>query len=563
MKRPRGLLLLVLFACAATTGTIGTSSNSGAQPRTSVTNPTSPTSPTPPALAVLLIIDGLPMHQVTGYRGQLVPGGFRRFLDEGAWFANAHYGYALTHTAPGHATIVTGAQPRTHGIIANEWVDPASGSRVYCAGDPAYQYIGHPTRPGDGTSPKNLRMDTIGDVLLRTSPASRVIAISGKDRGAILPAGRRGTAYMYMGSTGQFASTTWYMKAHPAWVDAFHAVRPADAYLGRAWLPLLADDAYRGSAGYDQPWYAAPGHLPLRYGGARPDAAFYGSLMLGPFADELTLAFARAAIAGENLGGRGVTDLLAISLSGHDYVNHSYGAESRLSHDHVLHLDRMLAAFFGHLDQTLGRGNYIAALTADHGFSPVPEWNRKAGRDGGRIDPRGLLGRVEGALVRNHGAGPWIAGFSANGMLLRRDTLAARGLALDALVREAAAEVAAEPGIATAMARADIAAAAAAGKPFGAAVARSFDAERSPDLMLVPKPGWFLGSGAAGTTHGSPHEYDSHVPVMFYGAGRIGAARLEERIDLIDLAPTLARLLGIDAPAGAEGRARALPGLEK
>ena len=511
-----------------------------------------------PTLAVIIIIDGLPMRQLTAYREQFAPGGFRRFLDQGAWFAQAHFGHALTHTAPGHATLVTGASPRVHGIIANEWTEPASGIEMYCAGDATHKYIGHPTGRGDGTSPKNLRMETIGDVLLRSSPASRVIAVSGKDRGAILPAGKRGTAYMYMGGTGQFASTTWYMKAHPPWVEAFNAARPADAYLGREWRPVLPEDAYRNSAPDGQTWYAMNLRLPVRYGGAQPDKAFYSSLLVGPFADELSLAFARAAIAGEQLGGRGVTDLLVVGLSGHDYVNHSFSAESRLSHDHTLQVDRMLAAFFDHLDRTVGRGRYVAALSADHGFAPAPEWARSRGLDAGRIPPAGLLQRIESALSARHGAGSWVRGFSANGILLRRDTIAARGLPLDAIAREAAKEAAAEPGIAAAVARADIGLGRPGG-PFAEALARSFDAERTPDLVWVPKPGWILSGRAAGTTHGAPHEYDTHVPMMFYGPGLIGAARLDERVDMIDFAPTLGRLLGIDAPAGAEGRARALP----
>jgi hypothetical protein len=364
---------------------------------------------------------------------------------------------------------------------------------------------------------------------------------------------------MYMSGTGHFASSTWYMKAHPPWVDAFNNARPADAYFGRVWRPLLAEAAYARSVPDGQPWHAAPWRLPVRYGGARPDAAFYSSLLPGPFADELSLAFARAAIAGEKLGRRGVTDLLALSLSGHDYINHSFGAESRLSHDHVLQLDRMLAGFFDHLDQSVGPGHYVAVLTADHGFAPTPEWSRTQGRDAGRIPPRGLFDHVESELVKRHGAGPWLLNFSANGLLLRRDTVAARGVSLDAVAREAALHVAAEPGMLIAVGRADIAANAAAGKPMTEALARSFDSQRSPDIVFIPKPGWILSGGAAGTTHGSPHDYDSHVPVMFYGAGRIGTARVDERIDVIDIAPTLARLLGIDAPAGAEGRALSLP----
>lgn len=514
-----------------------------------------------PALAVLIVIDGLPMRQITSLRDQLLPDGFRRFLDQGTWFAEAHYSHALTHTAPGHATIVTGAHPRTHGIIANEWNHPGTGIAEYCTGDTAHTYLGHATRSTDGTSPKNLRAETVGDVLMRGSASSKVLAISGKDRGAILPAGKRGTAYMYMGSSGRFASTTYYMKAHPAWVDAFNNARPADAYLGREWRPLLPDAAYAGSSPDGQVWYGTfgGGRLPVRYGGAQADSAFYSSLLVGPFADELTLAFARAAITGEKLGGRGVTDLLAVSLSGHDYVNHSFSAESRHSHDHLLHLDRMLAAFFSHLDSTVGTNRYVAVLTADHGFTPAPEWSRANQRDGGRIDPRGLLQRIDAGLVSRFGAGPWVAGFSANGLLLRRDTPAARNISLDDAAREAARILAAQPGIAAAMARADVASPGVSTAPMASTFAKSLDRERTPDLVYAPKPGWILSSRAAGTTHGAPNPWDTHVPMMFYGPGAIGSGRVDAAADITDLAPTLAQLLGMAAPAGSEGRALRLP----
>src|SRR5215510_15856563 len=163
-----------------------------------------------PRLIVFFVVDGLPQRQVVDYRDQLAPDGFRRFLDRGAWFAEAHYGHAVTQTAPGHATMLTGAYPHRTGIIANEWRDPASGALVYNTEDPAATYIGHKTNPLDGTSPKKLRAETVGDVLRRADPRSKVIGISGKDRGAILPAGHMGTAYMFQNETGQFASSTYY-----------------------------------------------------------------------------------------------------------------------------------------------------------------------------------------------------------------------------------------------------------------------------------------------------------------------------------------------------------------
>jgi predicted AlkP superfamily pyrophosphatase or phosphodiesterase len=356
-----------------------------------------------PKLVVFLVVDGLPMRQVTGYREQLAPDGLARFLDRGTWFANAHYGYAFTVTAAGHATMLTGAYSHRSGIIGNDWRDPATGEVTYCTGDPSATYIGHETKKLDGTSPRNLRAETVGDVLRRVDPQSKVIGISGKDRGAILPAGKTGTAYMYMTQSGGFASSTFYMPQHPAWVEAFNAAKPSDRYFKVDWKPTLADSAYGQSLADGQPWFGSfPGKLPMTMGGSadKPGPVFYNSLLRSPFVDEMSLAFARAAIEGEKLGQDDAPDILSVSLSGHDYVNHAWSAESRLSHDHMLKLDQMFQDFFRHLDATVGKDNYIAVLTADHGFMPAPEVSRTRGLDADRLSASQTLARVNADLEK-------------------------------------------------------------------------------------------------------------------------------------------------------------------
>src|SRR5262249_30392184 len=293
--------------------------------------------------------------QVLGYRDQLAPDGFKRFLDRGAWFANAYYGHAVTFTAPGHATMLTGAYPHRTGIIANEWRNPATGETEYNTGDTNYTYIGHKTNRLDGTSPKNLKVETVGDVLKRVDSRSKVIAISGKDRGSILPAGKTGTAYMYQSQSGTFASSTYYMADHPQWVKDFAARKPADAYFTAEWKLLLPESAYANDVADDQKWFGKGGKLPKKLGEGqdKPGPLLYGPIIASPYGDEITLASARAAIAGEALGKDDAPDILALSLSSHDYINHAYGPESRLSHDHLLRLDRLLEAFFADLDATL------------------------------------------------------------------------------------------------------------------------------------------------------------------------------------------------------------------
>jgi predicted AlkP superfamily pyrophosphatase or phosphodiesterase len=516
-----------------------------------------------PKLVVFLVVDGLPQSQVLDYRDQLGRDGFARFLDRGAWFAEAHYGHAFTVTGAGHAVMLTGAYPHRTGVIGNEWRDRVTAAPVYCTGDEAHTYIDNPTAKLAGTSPKNLQVETVGDVLRRADPRAKVIGISGKDRGAILPAGKTGTAYMYMGGTGQFASSTYYMKAHPAWVTAFNAGKRADRYFKASWTPLLPDAAYARSVPDDRPWYSKGGKLPkvLGEGQDKPGPAFYSSLLPSPYADALTLDFARAAIAGEGLGQDDVPDILSISLSGHDYVNHAYGPESRLSHDHLLQLDRMLEAFFTDLDRTVGKDNYVAVLTADHGFMPAPEYSASLGRNAGRQNIPLTLERLNKGLAAKFGPGTWARTWSANGILLDNALIAQKKIDRSALDAEARRILLTESGIVEVFSGADLAAnRIPAGTPYLGQMQKTYYTDRSPDLLVVVRPYWmFEARRAATSTHGSPHPYDHHVPILFYGPRWMGTGKVEQRVEVVDIAPTLAKMLGVAAPSASEGKQLPLP----
>jgi len=512
-----------------------------------------------PALVVFLAVDGLPQSQVVDYRDQLGPDGFRRFLERGAWFSDARYGHAFTVTGAGHATMLTGAYPHRTGIIGNDWRDRVTGEPEYCTGDTAHIYLGHKTQKLDGTSPKNLMVETVGDVLRRTDARAKVISISGKDRGAILPAGKTGTAYMYMDATGQFASTTFYMKEHPDWVTAFHAAKPADRHFKASWSPVLPESAYARSLPDGQAWYNPGGKLPkvLGEGDEKPGPAFYSALLRSPFGDALTLDFARAAIAGEALGQDEVPDILSVSLSTHDYVNHAYGPESRLSHDHVLHLDRLLEAFFRDLDQLVGKDRYVAVLTADHGFMPAPEYSMSLGRNAGRQNIPQLLASVYAALQQKFGEAKLVRGYSASGVLLDDAAIAQKKLDPAAVQNEVRRAVLAEPGVAAAFTRTELEnpASLPADTPFLAQVRKTWNRERSADVQMVIKQYWLFESRRTfAATHGSPYAHDYAVPVLFYGPHWFGAGRIDATVEVVDIAPTLARLLQVPAPSGSEGR---------
>ncbi|MEZ0306416.1 MAG: alkaline phosphatase family protein [Ramlibacter sp.] len=513
-----------------------------------------------PKLVVFLMVDGLPQRQVVDYRDQLVPDGFARFLDRGAWFANAHYKHAFTVTAAGHATVLTGASPHRSGIIGNEWLDPVTGAPVYNTGDTAATYIGHKTNPLDGTSPRNLKAETVGDVLRRADPRSKVIAISGKDRGAILPAGKTGVAYMYQSSTGQFASSTHYMPQHPAWVTAFNAAKPADKYFKTEWRPLLPEAAYAKSVPDSQAWFGPRGgKLPMMMGVAADDApgpGFYGALLTSPFADALSLEFARAAIAGEQLGSDDAPDILAVSLSGHDYVNHRFSAESRLSHDHLLQLDRLLQAFFADLDRTVGKDNYIAVLTADHGFMPAPEFSQAKGLDAGRVDSRGALARINTGLAQKFGEGKWVTGYSSASLLLDKKLIAQKQVDANAVAEEARRLLLTEKGFDTAYTRAELLSGSRAGAPFFEASRMAWHPDVSGDVQFTLKANhMFASSSGSAATHGSPHPYDTQVPILVYGPRWVKPGRIDDRVAVNDIAPTLSKLLQVAAPSSSEGKA--------
>ncbi|MBL0144366.1 MAG: alkaline phosphatase family protein [Betaproteobacteria bacterium] len=514
-----------------------------------------------PRLVVLIVVDGLPQGQVTGYRDHFGPGGLNRFLEQGAWFADAHYGHANTLTGPGHAVILTGAYPHRTGIIGNDWRDPVTGEPVYCAGDPAHGYLGHQTSKFAGTSPKNLEVESLGDVLRHADARSKVIAISGKDRGAILPAGRDGTAYIFMAQTGQFASTTYYMKEHPAWVTVFNGAKPADRYFKATWSPLLPAMAYARSLPDGQAWFAPGGRLPMVIGEGQdsPGPRYYANLESSPFLDALALDFARAAIEGESLGSDEAPDILVVSLSTHDYVNHAWSAESRLSHDHLLQLDNLFAAFFRDLDRKLGKDHYVAILTSDHGFMPAPEFLLSRGREGGRLASGRMVARLNAGLDGKFGEGQWARGMSAQGILFDRALIARKGVDPVALGAEAKRILLAEPGIAGVFTRAEVEDSSTPPAPFLDAVRAGWHRERSADLQVVLKPGWMFSSSRIGATHGSPHPYDTHVPILLYGPKWVKPGRIDARVEVVDIAPTLAGLLGIAVPSSSEGRPLPLP----
>jgi predicted AlkP superfamily pyrophosphatase or phosphodiesterase len=553
LGRQHGLRTLVLISCL-NAGTVLAATHAPAA--------TAQAAPAQPKLVLVLAVDGLPNEQLERYRSQFGQGGLRRLLDQGASFSNAHQAHGVTVTGVGHAAILSGAYPYQHGVIGNNWIDPVTHASVYCTEDAAYTYIGEETKPGDGTSPAKLRVGTLGDELRYASGnRSKVITVSGKDRGAILLAGKTGTAYMYMDKSGNFASSTYYMPSHPAWVQQYQASRPQDRYYGKAWNPLLADAAYAADAS-DSFYPSKPGvrnQFPFTYysESGNLDADYYNRLKTGPFLDQLTLDFARAALDGEQLGNNpaGVPDLLGVSLSAHDYVNHAFGPESKMSHDHLQRLDRMLADFFNYLDRRVGMEHVVVVLTADHGFPNTPEFAQGRQRvDAGRLDGTVLVGALNAHLAAKYHLAPLVLAASMPNLHLDYALIDKSGLRRDEVETAAARFLLDQNGIAQVYTRTQFESGAVADTRIATLMRRAWNRQLSGDLMLVTKPYWYFGKGSSGTSHGSPYAYDTNVPLIIMGRPWIKPGAYGQYAEVVDIAPTLAHLLHLRPPAAAEGR---------
>ena len=521
----------------------------------------------PPKLIVVVVIDGLPPEQLLKNYDLFVPGGFRRLMDKGAWFSDAHQGHAFTVTAVGHAAVLSGAYPYQHGIIGNEWRD-REGKYMYCVGDEAHKYLdGSPVTEDDGTSPRNLQVSTVGDELkYATNDLSRVFAVSGKDRGSILLAGKTGTAYMYTSKSGTFTSTSYYMAQHPEWVNKYFAGKPQDKYFKQVWTPLLKPEAYARSVADGQAYSTSYRTLPTRFGMQyglamdAPNAIYYGQLMAGPYGDEMTADFTKALVVNEGLGKNpaGVTDIIGVSFSSHDYINHNFGPESMQSQDHLIRLDRTLAAMFEAIDRQVGKGDALIILTADHGFMNVPEYSKARQFDAGRIDSSDMREFANKALEAKFGLSKLVKQYFTGGATLDYAAAETKGVSREALEQAAMRAILAFPGINYAFTRTQLEAGSMPNTRIGTLVTRAWNRHSAVDLVVIPKPFHHFMSKTTKTptacSHGTPYTYDTSVPLMIEGAKWIRQGRYTAPAEVVDIAPTLSTILNIRSPSAAEGR---------
>lgn len=506
-----------------------------------------------PALVVGLVVDQMRWDYLHRFSARYGEGGFKRLLREGFSCDNVQINYVPTVTAIGHASIYTGSVPAIHGIAGNDIIIQATGEGAYCVGDKTVSAVG-PAKVG-ARSPRNLRSNTVTDELrLATNFRSKVVGVALKDRGAILPAGHSASAaYWFDDETGSWGTSTYYMTALPSWVDRFNASGVSEGYARRSWDYLYPKDSYVLSADPGNPYERksdgeATGPLPLEVG--RISRHRHAGVRLSPFGDSLTLDFARAAVAGENLGARGEADFLAVSLSSPDAVGHMVGTNSPKMEDLYLRLDREIEGFLAWLDERFGRDGYLLFLTADHGAAHNARFLADNRIPSGVWDERKNLAELDALLKARHGHAGLVLGINNYRVCLNNPLIAEKKLDERAIREDCARHLANSEGVAYAV---DVDRVAEAPMPalLRERIINGYHRERSGVVQIVLKPGWYSGS-ALGTTHGVWNPHDAHIPLIWFGRG-IAPGSTHRPAAITDIAPTLAALLDIQAPNGAIG----------
>ena len=508
-----------------------------------------------PRLVVFLSVDQMRFDYLTRFK-PLFKGAFAAMNERGAVFSDAHQNYANSETGPGHSVLLTGRYPSHSGIIANTWYDPFAGGWVNVVDDPVQNAVGG---SGRAASPVNMIGFTVGDVLKKASPQSRVIGISLKDRAAILMAGRRAdAAFWYEGGHGGFVTSTYYMPTAPPWLVAWNARHYPDQYFGKTWTRLLPDEAvYRQYAGEDAvegEWDNKDTTFPHALRGDKGTPKFYDEFRRTPFADEMTLDFALQAMDAYALGTDDATDILAVSFSATDVIGHTYGPGSQEAMDQILRLDATVGKLLAEAERRAGPGRTLVVLSADHGSLPLVETLRAKGVDARRATPKVVEDAVRNALAAAYpGMGNFVAEFDTPHVYLNTGRIARRGVALSA-VQKVVEKALLDTGLVQAVYTPEqLMTDAPSDDPFFNLYRNSFFEPRSPQVMTLLKPNIVLDDRVGGTGHGTAHEYDRHVPVVFMGPG-IVAGTYDAAIGPEHIAPTLGALLGLDYPLQDAGR---------
>jgi predicted AlkP superfamily pyrophosphatase or phosphodiesterase len=495
---------------------------------------TLPAAPSP-KLVLAVVIDQFRYDYLLRFRADY-NSGLARLLDKGAVFTDAHYMHAATVTAVGHSTVLSGATPSISGIVANEWFDRESGQSVTSVSDPATKLVGG--IPGrTGSSPRRLLVSTVPDELKIHSSETKVVSVSIKDRSAILPGGHMADgAYWYDNDANAWVTSSYYRDELPEWAKKLNKEQPSSRYLGVKWLPFDAKD---------------DSGKPFCTMVAGTEDRFCGSIEATPWGNEMIEEFAERAVEGENLGRHAATDVLAVSFSSNDYVGHAVGPDDPAVRDISIRTDRLLGKLFDAIDRRIGAGNTLVILAADHGVAPVPEVNQSRKMPGGRLKAGQLTEKIADALTQHFGPGKWLLASSGGMLYFNQEVIRAKKLDPAEVERVASEAALEQQHIARVYTRSQLVNGQVQQDSISRAFSLGFFGPRSGDLYVLQEPYYLFD--AAGTSHGTPYDYDNHVPVIFLGPG-IKPGKYSTRIAVNDIAPTLAEILKVEQPSGSIGR---------
>lgn len=487
------------------------------------------------------------------------PGGFRYLQARGAWYPDCRYQHYRTVTAVGHSILGTGAQPTVSGIVGNDWFDRETGKSVYCTDDPKSKVVG--AGPGSKETPMSAStqlVTTLGDELeLATGGQAKTVSISLKDRAAILMAGHRADSVVWFDeATGGFVSSTYYFKNErlPGWVEEFNSQKLADSLRAKPWEPSVDEAALR------RVWNPKGQNLRFKHALTGAD---YTPFTVSPAGTEFVLAAARKGVEAEGLGQDEVPDVLTLNFASNDYVGHRYGPDSPEALDISVQTDRQLSEFLTYLDGAVPGGlkNVTFAVSADHGVATIPEVNSQSGVPVSRAITGDLRGAAEKALDEGVAADDWVASF-ANGELYFKDATLAKHpeVSREALENRVVEALRNQRGVYLVVGKTAVLAGRVPQNEMGRRITQSVHPQRSGDVIVILQPGWLAGTApiGAGTSHGTPFPYDTHVPLLVCGAG-VTPGTYTQPVAPAQIAPSLAFLLGVPRPSGADGAI--LPGL--
>lgn len=511
-----------------------------------------------PKLVIGIVVDQMRYDYLTRFWDKYSDGGFKKLVKEGYNCKNANYNYMPTYTGPGHASIYTGTTPENHGIISNTWYNKVLKNDMYCTGDMSVNTVGSLSLNGK-MSPKNMLSTTITDELkLATNNKGKVIGISIKDRGAILPAGHKAdAAYWYDGgNVGKWISSTFYLNELPSWVKEVNEKNNSDKYLNSKWETLLPIEKYTESIADDNPYEGrfnsekAP-VFPHDLKALRDSNHNYSLIKSTPFGNTILKELALAAIKGEQLGKDEFTDFLAVSFSSPDYIGHQYGPMSIEIEDTYLRLDKDLEEMINFLEKNFEKEEVLIFLTADHGVVNVPQYLIDNNLPAGYFDNHKLTNDLKNYLKNEYNTDSIVDNISNYQVFLNHKYIRSKNWNIASIENTVAQFLLIQKGITKAVTATSLKATEFTDRILANAQ-RGFHQALSGDILYVLESGWVPAGYHTGTTHGSPYNYDTHVPLLWYGAG-VNKGQSDDFIVIPDIAATIAALLEIQSPSACTG----------